>query len=66
MRPRRDATLKDMERWLIESELAAAKRELALRYDSLADKLLGTTEAAESDSIKAISGGRPESNRRKS
>ena len=64
MRPRKAPTLKDMERSLIERELDAAKRELALRYDSVADKLLGTTKA-ESDSIKAISGGRPETNRRK-
>jgi TfoX/Sxy family transcriptional regulator of competence genes len=65
MRPSKNHTLKDMERSVIESALDSAKRELALRYDSVADKLLGTNKAAESDSIKAISGGRPESNRRK-
>jgi hypothetical protein len=62
---RKDPKLKDMERQLIEGRLDALRGELATAYDFLADRLLGTNKAAEPNSVKAIPGGRPESNRRK-
>jgi len=65
MRRRKVPTLKDEGRPLIESTLQSLKRELAARYEAQADRLMGINKPVESNSLPTISGGRPESNRRK-
>lgn len=65
MQRRKDPTLEDRVLELIDSRLEANKRELARAYDLLGDKLLDNKKRIKSTSIPTISGGRPESNRRK-
>ena len=65
MKRRKDRTLKDEGRAVIDSELESLKRALSARYESHADRLLGVSKPVESNSLPTISGGRPESNRRK-
>ncbi len=65
MRPRKLPVLKDEERPLIENTLRSLKRELAALCDAQADRLLGDNKPHESNPLRTVSGGRPESNRRK-
>jgi hypothetical protein len=62
---RKDPTLKDEELSVIKGRRESIKEELDQLRDLLANKCLGANKPVESNSIRAISGGRPESNRRK-
>jgi hypothetical protein len=61
----KDRTLKDRETLVINNRIHDLKKELSRRYESDADRLLGYGKPIDSDSPATISGGRPESNRRK-
>jgi hypothetical protein len=56
--------LKDEQRKVYKDEIAAIRKELDKRYERMGDRVLGRQEK-DSTSVKASSGGRPESNRRK-
>ena len=64
MKRQKDPTLKDESRVIIESELASARKELSDMIERNADRLIGKKKKW-SVSVPAISGGRPESNRKK-
>jgi hypothetical protein len=65
MKRPKDRTLKDERRAVIDSELESLKKALSARYESQADRLLSVRKPVESNSLATVSGGRPESNRRK-
>jgi hypothetical protein len=65
MLPGKDPTLKDEELSVRKGRRESIKKELDQLRDLLANKYLGANKPVESKSIKTISGGRPESKRRK-
>jgi hypothetical protein len=65
MRRRQVLVLKDEEIPLLENTIQSLKRKLSALHESQADRLLGISKRDESNSFPAVSGGRPESNRRK-
>jgi hypothetical protein len=65
MTRRKRLPLEDRDRLVIENELQRLKGKLSDFHETRADKLLHADKDAESSSINALSGGRPESNRRK-
>jgi hypothetical protein len=65
MRRQKDPALKDLERAVMDGELQLLKLQLSALLESRADRVLGIRKKAESSSLPTVSGGRPESNRRK-
>lgn len=63
MKRQKDVTLKDERSVVIDARLASIRRERDALVETYGDGLLGNKK--KSNSIPAISGGRPESNRRK-
>ena len=64
MKPIKEQTLKDRERQVIDNRIHSLRNELSRRYERDADKLLGYRKPVEVP-LPTVSGGRPESNRRK-
>jgi hypothetical protein len=63
MKRRKDPTLKDERRAVYEAKLRSLREELHARDETAANRILGKKEW--SNSVQAVSGGRPESNRSK-
>jgi hypothetical protein len=65
MKKRKEVPLKDEWTQVYNGELDALKNELSQRYETMSDKILKKKRKEFSTSVPAMSGGRPESNRRK-